>query len=47
MVVVVVILMRTDWKLARWEGAALVIFNLGRWIWDFMHGGPPTPPKIG
>jgi cation:H+ antiporter len=47
MVVVVVLMMRTGWRLARWEGAALVVFNLGRWVWDFMTGGPPTPPAPG
>lgn len=35
MVIGVVILMRTGWRLARWEGALLVGVNLLRWIMDF------------
>lgn len=47
MVTVVVILMRTGWKIARWEGAMLVVFNIGRWIWDFMHGAPEVVVGAG
>ncbi len=36
MVVLVVIFMRTNWKVARWQGLSLVIINLVRWIYDFM-----------
>ncbi len=35
MVIVVVIFIRTDWRIARWEGAFLVIVNLVRWVADF------------
>ncbi|HRQ41919.1 MAG TPA: calcium/sodium antiporter [Chloroflexota bacterium] len=34
MVIFVVILMRSGWRLARWEGALLVIINLARWYFD-------------
>ncbi len=34
MVIFVVILMRSGWRLARWEGALLVIINLFRWYFD-------------
>lgn len=39
MVTLVVIFMRTGWKLSRWEGALLVGINLMRWIFDFSQGG--------
>ncbi|MGD9549202.1 MAG: calcium/sodium antiporter [Candidatus Krumholzibacteriia bacterium] len=35
MVVVVVVMMRTGWKLSRWEGALLVAITLVRWGFDF------------
>lgn len=36
MVILVVIFMRTGWKVARWQGAFLVMINLVRWVYDFM-----------
>ncbi len=36
MVLVVLIVMRSGWKVGRWEGGLLIGINLGRWIWDFM-----------
>lgn len=36
MVILVVIFMRTGWKVSRWQGAFLVLINLVRWIYDFM-----------
>lgn len=38
MVIFVVILMRTGWRLARWEGAMLLLINLFRWYLDFTSG---------
>lgn len=35
MVVLVVIMMRSGWKLSRREGAVLVLINIARWIMDF------------
>ncbi len=35
MVLLVVIFMRTGWKVARWQGFTLVVINLVRWIYDF------------
>ncbi len=35
MVIAVVIMMRTGWKVSRREGALLVIVNIGRWFYDF------------
>lgn len=35
MVILVVILMRSGWKLSRMEGALLVFINIVRWIMDF------------
>lgn len=32
---VVVFLMRTGWRISRWEGALLVVINLIRWVMDF------------
>lgn len=37
MVTIVLIFMRTGWKLTKWEGAVLIILNLGRWVYDFMQ----------
>jgi len=40
MVLLVVIFMRTGWAVRRWEGAALVLLNLGRWTYDIVaHAG--------
>jgi cation:H+ antiporter len=36
MVAVVVIFMRTGWRLYRWEGAVLVLLGVFRWVMDFM-----------
>jgi cation:H+ antiporter len=36
MVILVVIFMRTGWKISRLQGAFLVIINLVRWFYDFM-----------
>lgn len=35
LVIGVVILMRTNWQLSRWEGGLLIAVNLVRWIADF------------
>ncbi|MEM7333687.1 MAG: sodium:calcium antiporter [Chloroflexota bacterium] len=35
LVALVVIMMRTGWRLSRWEGGLLVVINLVRWIADF------------
>lgn len=35
MVVLVVVLMRTGWRLSRWEGGLLLLITLGRWVLDF------------
>jgi cation:H+ antiporter len=37
MVVLVVIMMRTGWRLTRWEGGLLILITLGRWVMDFMR----------
>lgn len=36
MCVIVVIFMRSGWRLKRWEGAVLVALGISRWILDFM-----------
>ena len=36
MVFLVLVFMRTGWKITRLEGALLILINLGRWTWDFM-----------
>jgi cation:H+ antiporter len=36
MVMLVVVFMRTGWKITRWQGATLVIINAIRWAYDFM-----------
>lgn len=36
MVILVIIFMRTNWKVSRLQGAFLVVINLIRWIYDFM-----------
>ncbi|MBD3223493.1 MAG: calcium/sodium antiporter [Caldithrix sp.] len=35
MVILVVMMMRTGWKISRWEGALLILINLVRWIINF------------
>ena len=35
MVILVVVFMRTGWRVSRMEGASLVVINLVRWIFDF------------
>lgn len=35
MVVLVVIMMRSGWRLTRWEGGLLLLITMGRWILDF------------
>lgn len=35
LVIVVVIMLRTGWRLSRWEGGLLVAVNLVRWVADF------------
>jgi len=37
MVILVVIMMRTGWKISRWEGGLLVLINLVRWWLDFQR----------
>jgi cation:H+ antiporter len=39
MVIVVVIMMRTGWRLSRWEGILLVSVNILRWVVDFTTAG--------
>ena len=36
MVILVVVFMRTGWKVSRAQGAFLVVINLVRWVYDFM-----------
>ncbi|MDJ0757536.1 MAG: calcium/sodium antiporter [Ardenticatenaceae bacterium] len=36
LVIFVVILMRSGWKLSRWEGGLLVLINLVRWMMDLL-----------
>lgn len=35
MVLLVVVMMRTGWRLTRWEGGLLILITMGRWILDF------------
>lgn len=42
MTVVALIFMRTDWKLARWEGAVLILIATVRWVMDFTMSTPPS-----
>ena len=35
MVIVVVVMMRTGWRMSRWEGGLLITINLARWAMDF------------
>ena len=37
MVVLVVVMMRTGWRMSRWEGGLLILITIGRWILDFMR----------
>lgn len=37
MVLLVVIMMRTGWRMSRWEGGLLITINLIRWVMDFMR----------
>ncbi len=36
MVGLVLLFIRTGWRVKRWEGALLIAINLGRWAFDFM-----------
>jgi cation:H+ antiporter len=36
MVVLVIIFMRTQWRISRWEGIFLVLIGLGRWLYSFV-----------
>ncbi len=36
MVAIVVFFMRTGWRIYRWEGAALILLGISRWVMDFM-----------
>lgn len=40
MVILVVIMMRTGWRISRFEGGVLVLINILRWVWDFSGGAP-------
>ncbi|MCD6375934.1 MAG: sodium:calcium antiporter [Caldisericaceae bacterium] len=37
LVLTVVIMMRTGWKISRWEGFLLIVINLARWIFTLKH----------
>ena len=37
MVVLVVIMMRTGWKISRVEGGILLLIGIARWTMDFMQ----------
>ncbi|MDP1548046.1 MAG: calcium/sodium antiporter [Anaerolineales bacterium] len=37
MVILVVIMMRTGWKISRWEGGLLILINIIRWWMDFQR----------
>lgn len=37
MVVIVIIFMRTGWRVTRWQGLVLVGLGLARWIYSFQH----------
>lgn len=37
MVILVIVLMRTGWRLSRWEGGLLVLINVVRWVMDFQR----------
>lgn len=36
MVVLVIVFMRTGWRISRWEGVVLVVLGLGRWLYSFL-----------
>ncbi len=36
MVGLVLLFIRTGWRVSRWEGAMLIAINIGRWVFDFM-----------
>lgn len=36
MVVLVMVFMRTGWRINRWEGVVLVLIGLGRWLYSFI-----------
>jgi len=36
MVVLVIVFMRTKWRISRWEGIVLVLIGLGRWLYSFI-----------
>jgi cation:H+ antiporter len=36
MVMIVLVFMRTGWRVSRWEGIALVSIGLARWIYSFI-----------
>jgi cation:H+ antiporter len=36
MVAIVLVFMRTGWRIYRWEGAVLVLLGISRWVLDFM-----------
>ncbi len=37
MVLLVVVFLRTGWRLSRWEGGVLVLIGIVRWVLDFMQ----------
>ena len=43
LVTLVVIMMRTGWRISRFEGGVLVLINLGRWVTDFARTTPMGP----
>ena len=43
LVTLVVVMMRTGWRISRIEGAILVLVNLGRWLADFTQAPPMGP----
>jgi len=43
MVVLVLVFVRTGWKISRLEGGVLVLIALLRWVFDFAQQGPPAP----
>lgn len=36
MVFLVIVFMRTGWRISRWEGVVLVLIGLGRWLYSFL-----------
>lgn len=36
MVAIVIVFMRTGWRIYRWEGAILILLGISRWVLDFM-----------